>query len=150
LKINPSGIDIIATFEGWSSEVYLDPIGIPTIGYGSTWDAGGDRVTEAHPPISRKQGEDLLLQEIEHVEGAIGYLTAVPLTSNQFSALCSLVYNIGSGNYQSSTLRMKLNRGDYSGAGDEFWKWRRAGGRILKGLVRRRAVEADLFRTHIS
>lgn len=145
MKINKAGIDIIASFEGWSSEVYQDPIGIPTIGYGSIWDANGERVTMDHPPISREEGEQLLLREIEHVEGAITYLTTVPLTENQFSALCSLVYNIGSGNYQSSILRMKLNRGEYSGAAGEFWKWRRAGGRILKGLVRRRTAEADLF-----
>ncbi len=52
---------------------------------------------------------------------------------------------VGSDNYQSSTLRMKLNRRDYDGAAGEFWKWRRAGDKILAGLVRRRAAEKALF-----
>ena len=66
-----------------------------------------------------------------------------------FSATASLVYNIGTGNFQRSTLRMKLNRGYYEDAADEFPKWRKAGGRILKGLVRRRARERQLFLTDV-
>jgi lysozyme len=62
-----------------------------------------------------------------------------------YSSLASIIYNIGSGNFQRSTLRMKLNRGWYEAAADEFPKWRRAGGRILKGLVKRRAKERELF-----
>jgi lysozyme len=61
--------------------------------------------------------------------------------------LCSFVYNLGSGNFQSSTLRAKLNREEYEGAALEFPKWRRAGGKILKGLVARRKVEQSLFLT---
>jgi lysozyme len=59
--------------------------------------------------------------------------------------LCCLVYNVGSGRFRSSTIRMKLNRKDFNGASKEFSKWRRAGGRILRGLVRRRAEEEKLF-----
>jgi lysozyme len=59
--------------------------------------------------------------------------------------LQSFVYNLGSGRLQSSTLRRKINRGDFEGAADEFPKWRRAGGKILKGLVLRRAAERKLF-----
>ena len=62
-----------------------------------------------------------------------------------YSALCSFIFNVGSGNFQRSTMRMKLNRGDYYGASAEFPKWRKAGGRILKGLVKRRIVERELF-----
>ena len=62
-----------------------------------------------------------------------------------YSSLASIIYNIGSGNFQRSTLRMKLNRGWYEDAANEFPKWRRAGGRILKGLVKRRAKERELF-----
>jgi lysozyme len=64
---------------------------------------------------------------------------------NEFSSLCSFIYNVGSGNFQSSTMRMKLNRLDYGGAADEFPKWRKSAGRILPGLVRRRAAEKALF-----
>ena len=145
MKTNKAGIEIIKHFEGYSSTVYADPIGIPTIGYGSIWDINGKRLTMDHPPISEEVGEQLLKRELEHVERAIRHLIRVPLTENQFSAISSLAYNIGTSRLSSSTLRAKINREDYQGAADEFPKWRRAGGVILKGLVRRRAAERELF-----
>ena len=145
MKTNAAGLGIIKRFEGFSAEQYLCPAGIPTIGYGSTWDADRNRVTVDHPPVTEAEAEALLQQELDHVEGAIGKLIRVPLTENQFSALASFTFNLGSGNLQSSTLRMKLNRGEYDGAADEFPKWRRAGGKILRGLVRRREEERELF-----
>ena len=72
-----------------------------------------------------------------------GHINAAGLYVIQ--AVCSLAYNIGTGNLQSSTLRSKLNRMDYSGASDEFPKWRRASGKIMRGLVKRRAIEQELF-----
>ncbi len=145
MKTNKAGIEIIKHFEGYSSTVYADPIGIPTIGYGSIWDVNGKRLTMDHPPISEEVGEQLLKRELKHVERAIRHLIRVPLTENQFSAISSLAYNIGTSRLSSSTLRAKINREDYQGAADEFPKWRRAGGVILKGLVRRRAAERELF-----
>jgi len=68
-----------------------------------------------------------------------------PLSENQFSALVSFTYNVGSGNLQCSTLRMKLNKMDMAGAAKEFPKWRQAGGRILPGLVRHRIEERRLW-----
>ena len=87
----------------------------------------------------------MLRKEITHVEKGIRRLIKAELTENMFSALCSFAFNVGTGNLQRSTLRMKLNRGQYEDAADEFPKWRRAAGRILKGLVRRRASERALF-----
>ena len=84
---------------------------------------------------------------MHHIEGAIRRLIKTPLTINQFSALCSWGFNVGSGNVQSSSLRILLNRGDVEGAADEFPKWRKAGGRVLSGLVRRRVAERALFLT---
>ena len=118
---------------------------VPTIGYGSTWTFDGSRVTLHHPSITEDEAEILLLREIRNSEKAVDRLIQVDLNENEFSALCSFVYNLGSGNLQSSTLRAKLNRTDYEGAANEFPKWRRAGGRILAGLVRRRAAEKALF-----
>jgi len=63
----------------------------------------------------------------------------------QFDAIVSLAFNIGLGNLQASTLRMKYNRGDYAGAADEFLKWRKSNGVVLKGLERRREAERALF-----
>lgn len=145
MKINDAGLYIIKKYEGFSSSVYVCPSGRATIGYGSTWDDSGDPVTLDHADITVDEAEGLLRQEVAHVEKAIGRLTKASLTDNMFSALASLVYNIGSGAYQRSTLRMKLNREDYAGACGEFPKWRRGGGKILPGLVRRREEEAALF-----
>lgn len=145
MKTNERGLNIITSFEGWSSTPYLCPAGVPTIGYGSIWRRDGACVTMEHPEISNDEGEFLLRRELRHVEAAIGKLVKTELTENMFSALASFTYNLGSGNLQASTLRMKLKRGDYEGAADEFPKWRRAGGKILPGLVRRRAAERALF-----
>ena len=145
MKVNQEGREIIKHFEGYSSTVYADPIGIPTIGYGSIWDKEGNRLTMGHEPITEAEAEFLLVRELKHVEAAVTKLIRVPLTENQFSAVGSLTYNIGSGRLKSSTLRAKLNREDYLGASAEFPKWRRAGGRILNGLVRRRKAERELF-----
>jgi len=111
----------------------------------SIWGLDRARVTLAHQEISEDEGEVLLARMLTHTERAVRRLIAVPLTDGQFSALVSFTYNLGSGNLQRSTLRMKANRGDMRGAGDEFPKWRRAGGRILRGLVRRRAAERTLW-----
>ncbi len=147
--INEAGLNIIKHYEGWSSNVYLDPIGIPTIGYGSIWDINGDRVTVEHPPITRELGTKLLQKEISHIERAIGKLIETYLNDNQFSAVASLTYNIGTGNLQASTLRHYLNDEEFIDAANEFPKWRRAGGQILNGLVKRRNTEQELFMTEI-
>ena len=144
--INDKGLAIIKHYEGVSYNPYLDPIGIPTIGYGSIFGLDSNRVDMGHRRITESEATDLLIRECQEAEHAIARLVRVPLTSNQRSALISFVFNVGSGNFQRSTMRMKLNRKDYEGTAKEFWKWRRAGGKIFKGLVRRRASEEQLFR----
>jgi lysozyme len=145
MRVNEAALTIIKSFEGFSSDPYLDPIGIPTIGFGSIWSANGDRISMDHPPVDKNKATELLQREVRHVEAAIGRLIKAELTENMFSAIASLAYNIGTGNLQRSTLRIKLNRGKYLDAADEFPKWRKAGGRVLKGLVRRRIAERNLF-----
>lgn len=147
--INEAGLGIIKSFEGFAPTPYLCPANRWTIGFGSTWDIKGNAVTGSHLPVTRDEAGRLLAREVRHVEGAINKLVKSELTENMFSAIASLVYNIGTGNFQRSTLKMKLNRGEYENAADEFGKWRKAGGRILKGLVRRRAQERELFLTDV-
>tara|TARA_R100000808_G_scaffold20163_2_gene43669 strand:+ start:536 stop:1030 length:495 start_codon:yes stop_codon:yes gene_type:complete len=142
--INEAGMAIIKSFEGWSSSVYHCGARW-TIGYGSTYDSNRNRITADHPDIDEVEGELLLGQEVRHSEGAIRRLIGYPLNENQFSSLVSFCYNVGSGNLQKSSLRMKLNRGDLEGASAEFPKWRRSAGKILSGLVRRRQAERNLF-----
>ena len=147
--INAPGLGIIQAFEGFSAAPYRCPAARWTIGWGCTWDHRGNPVTAKHPAITKKQAEHLLRQEVSHSEGAVRRLIKAPLNENQFSACVSLCFNIGSGNFQKSTLRMKLNRLDYEGASAEFPKWRRSLGKVLSGLVRRRAAERLLFDTPV-
>jgi lysozyme len=143
--INEAGLEIIKRYEGWSPKSYRCPAARWTIGWGSTWDIDGNPVTSKHPRINEEQGTALLRREVRHVEKAIGRLITAELTPNMFSSLVSFCYNVGSGNLQRSSLRMKLNRGFYEAAADELPKWRRANGKILKGLVLRRKTERELF-----
>jgi lysozyme len=145
MMINNAGLELIKTFEGFSSSPYLDPIGIPTIGFGSIWNDDGSPVTMEQSDLDETEAERFLRREVHHIEKRIGRLIQAELTTNMFSALCSFAYNIGTGALQRSTMRMKLNRGWYEAAADEFPKWRKAGGRVLQGLVRRRIAERNLF-----
>tara|TARA_R110002124_G_scaffold229569_1_gene394755 strand:+ start:172 stop:615 length:444 start_codon:yes stop_codon:yes gene_type:complete len=147
MRINEIGLNLIKTFEGFRSEPYFCSAMVATIGFGSTWSFDGSRVTLSHPRINEAEAEELLLREIRNSEKAVNRLIKIELNENEHSALQSFVYNLGSGRLQSSTLRRKINRGDFEGAADEFPKWRRAGGKILKGLVLRRAAERKLFLT---
>ena len=144
---NEIGFQIIKTFEGFRSSPYRCSAGVPTIGFGSTRGFDGRSIPMDMEPIDEIEAEDLLRRDIKKAERSVERLIKVELNENEFSALCSFVYNLGSGNLQSSTLRAKLNREDRDGAADEFPKWRRAAGKILKGLVLRRASERKLFLT---
>tara|TARA_R110000822_G_scaffold76840_1_gene184775 strand:- start:115 stop:558 length:444 start_codon:yes stop_codon:yes gene_type:complete len=145
VRTGKPGLEIIKHFEGFSSDPYLCPADVATIGYGATYGFDHKRITMDHRPISLEEGEALLAQELASVERSVRRLVRVALTQNQFDALVSFTFNLGSGRLQSSTLRSKLNRGDYEGASGELPKWRKAGGRVLAGLVKRRFSEQKLF-----
>ncbi len=143
--INDKGLHLLKDFEGFSKEPYKDVAGIWTIGFGSIYGLSGKRVTANHPNITKDQAVNLMERDLKTTESRIASLVKVPLTENQFAALCSFVYNVGSGAFQRSTARMKLNRKDYLGCADEFLRWKYAGGRPIKGLLRRRVAERELF-----
>lgn len=145
MKTNEAGMEIIKTFEGFSSKVYRCPALVCTVGFGSTYGKDGKRITMKHPDVSKKEAEFLLHREVRHTEDAVRRLSKDRLNENQFSAVVSLGYNIGTGNLQSSTLMRMVRRGDIDEAADQFPRWKKANGRTLSGLVRRRAVERELF-----
>ena len=146
MQTSKEGIDLICHFEGWSSEVYLCPAKIPTRGYGFIRDMHGNRLTVDSGSITEAEGKEQLTHELIAFEDSVERLVnKVPLQQCQFDSLVSFTFNLGSGALQSSTLRRKLNRGNYDGAQREFRKWVYAGGRRLRGLVLRRAAEAELF-----
>ena len=143
MEVSGKGLKLIKVSEGLRLAPYLCPANVPTIGYGAT----GHNITLKMSPITESEASVLLLDELAWVYKIIRSRIRVELSQGQFDALCSLIFNIGSGNFISSTLRSKLNRGDYYGASMEFWKWRRGGGKILPGLVARRECERLLFVT---
>jgi lysozyme len=149
LKINPVAEAIIKRSEGLSLKVYLCPANIPTIGWGSIWRLDGTKVQLGDPDITRAHADLLFAKEVNHTATAVLNMIHVHLNLNQLSALVSFAYNVGTGHFRSSTLRSLLNRGDYLKASEEFWKWRRGGGVILRGLVIRRELEKNLFNTPI-
>lgn len=86
-----------------------------------------------------------MCQDAQIAERAVLGLINVPLTDGQFDALTSFTYNLGGGALQRSTLRRKINREEHADVPEQFMRWVWAGSRKLKGLVRRRAAEADLY-----
>ena len=92
MRINNSGLELIKTFEGFSSSPYLDPVGIPTIGFGSIWNDDGSPVTMEQSDLSEAEAEDFLRREVRHIEKSIGRLIQAELTENMFSSLLSLIH----------------------------------------------------------
>ena len=177
LKPSPACLDLISRFEGERLMAYLCPAGKPTIGFGHVilprfdWplfrycdasrvmrlikecQTAGRMTGEAQTVlrIDPEQARRLLEHDAQQVGRFLNSVTPVPLSQNQFDALVSLVFNIGQGNYATSTLRKKLAAGDFAGAAAEFDKWAMAtvNGKKQKltGLVNRRAAERALFET---
>jgi lysozyme len=139
-KIGPEGIALIKQFEGCELTAYKDPVGILTIGYGST----GPHVKPGMT-ITEAEAEALLRKDLSRFEAAVEKLAGTA-SQGQFDAMVSLAFNIGEGAFGKSTLLKLHKTGNYPGAASEFGKWVRAGGKVLKGLVRRRAAEAELYR----
>ncbi|MGD1948482.1 MAG: lysozyme [Leptolyngbyaceae cyanobacterium] len=138
-QTNASGVHLIKSFEGLRLKAYQDAVGVWTIGYGTT------RGVKPGQEISEAQAEALLKADLNRFEQAVNQAVRVSINDNQFAAIVSFTYNVGSGAMRSSTLLRKLNRRDIYGAANEFPRWNRAGGRVLAGLTRRRNAERALF-----
>jgi lysozyme len=167
-EINIAGIELIKSFEGIMDgdpttanlDPYLDPIGIWTIGYGHAIVVGKDflrgkqnraKAFALYPGgITMAEAETLLRADVMDKCRDVDSLVKVSLNDNQYAAIVSFTFNLGVGNLKQSTLLKKLNAGDFAGAAKEFAKWNKAGGRVLAGLTRRRAAEAELFRRPVS
>lgn len=148
MKIGERGLNLIKESEGLRLKPYLCPAGIPTIGYGNTYydDDNETKVTLDDKPITVERAEELLRNIIDtHYSKFVNKYVTVELNQNQFDALVSFSYNVGVGNLKHSTLLRKLNSGDYTGASEEFSRWNKSKGRVLKGLTKRRLNEKLLF-----
>lgn len=146
-RITPQqAVDLVSRFEGLRLDAYPDPGtgGKPwTVGYGHT--EGVDENTH----ISAADATRLLALDLhnagQHVEDCV-HLDVVELNTNEFSALCSLVFNIGRTNFEQSTLVHMLNAGaSRADVADQFLRWNHAGGKVMQGLTNRRTAERELF-----
>ena len=141
MKISNKGIDFIKSFESFSPTKYICSGGMRTIGYGHTIKQG-----EHFEGISQCQAEEILVQDLCLAEKSVLRNIRAPLEQNQFDALTSFVFNLGGGSLQRSSLRQKINYGgDANEIYDEFVKWVYAGGKKLRGLLRRREAEAEMY-----
>lgn len=138
-----AGRDLIKKFEALKLVGYLDPIGIPTIGWGTTIIDG--RAVRVGERITLEKAEACFTKDLAKFENFVRDLVNVPLTQPQFDALVSFTYNLGPTNLKKSTLLRLINQGRLREAQPQFLRWNRAGGRVLKGLTRRRLAEAVLF-----
>ena len=139
MTLSASALVGLAVFEGYSPTTYLDVVGIPTIGFGST---GKDiRTGQKIDPVTALQRK---LADVQKFEGALKNCVKVPLHQHEYDAYISLSYNIGPVAFCNSTLVKKLNAEDYAGACREILRWNRAGGKVVKGLSNRREQEYRL------
>jgi len=134
-------IDLVEHFEGYRPNVYKCSGGYDTIGIGHLVKSGEDW----SQGITKDQAREVLAKDLLSAERAVLRLTKVPLSDGQFDALVSFVFNLGSGCYQRSLLRQRVNREEHLDASNTFWMYRRANGKIMKGLVRRREAERILY-----
>jgi lysozyme len=148
--ISNDGIDLVKTFEGLHKvqpdgtiSSYLCPAGKWTIGYGSC------KGVRSGMKITIEEAELRLREDLRTAEADVKRYVTVPLTQGQYDALVSFVFNLGAGNFRSSTLLKKLNQGLYNDVPEQIMRWNKArvGGKltVLNGLTRRRAAEAAIF-----
>lgn len=152
MAVNDATIRLITEFEGFVDHWYADVAHgwkVPTAMYGHTNATGNEPFykTEADRKLkfTKEQGISTLKKDLLRYEQAVDKLVKVPLNANQRGALVSFTYNLGEGNFGKSTLLKKVNAGDFFGAGKEFGKWNKAGGKVLAGLTSRREAERQLF-----
>jgi lysozyme len=144
MKTSKAGVDFIKGYEKLKLQPYKCSGGWWTIGYGHA-------ISKTDKPdwsVTPTEAIELLERDLSKAEGAVGRYIRVRLVQCQFDALVSFTFNAGTGALQSSTLRQKLNRGEYDDAANEFGRWIIAGGQRSLGLIRRREAERRLYVAH--
>ena len=139
MNISKNGIALIKRFEGCKLTAYQDIVGVWTIGFGFT------RGVRAGDTMTMAECEHRLEDELRQYEAAVLSATNDKVTQNQFDALVSLAWNIGVAGMRGSSIIKFHNAGNYKAAAAAFALWNRAGGKVVQGLVNRRAAEAALY-----
>lgn len=144
MQASENCLNLIKHFEGCRLSAYQDSRNIWTIGVGHTKGVSPGMV------ITQEQADQLLSADLVTAEEAVNSDVRCALNQNEFDALCSLCFNIGSGNFKSSTVVRKLNAGDIQGAADAILMWNRVNEVVSAGLQRRREAERALFLTPVA
>jgi lysozyme len=139
MALGPKGRALIQSFESLRLQAYQDQRGVWTIGWGHT---GG---VVPYQETTPGEADEWFTQDTQAACSAVTRTTDVPLSQEQFDALVSLCFNIGQGNFGSSTLLKFLNAGDMTNAAAQFLVWDRVNGVPNAGLLRRRQAEQALF-----
>ncbi len=136
MKISSKGIALISKLEGFRSKPYLDSANVATIGYGSTFYLDGRRVKMTDDPISKDDAHRLLSIVANKFAVSVDKYVTTCLNQNQFDALVSFTYNVGSGAFKNSTLLKVVNKdpNNYDEVNRQMLRWVRAGGKVLDGL----------------
>jgi lysozyme len=139
--------DLCLVFEGMYLKPYLCPANVPTLGVGSTFYENGTRVSLADPAITRERAMALLEWELNHCLPKVRRLCPglKDWGEQATGAILDFAFNCGTGALQSSTLRKRINADDIDGSKTELMRWVRGGGKVLPGLVKRRAAEIALL-----
>lgn len=143
-EINAKTVELIKKFEGLRLTSYRDAVGVWTIGYGHT-SAAGRPLVLAKMVITEAEADEILLRDLLKVRADVEAIVDVPLNDNQFGALVSFVFNLGLSRLAGSTLLRLVNARAFEAVPAQFARWKYAGGRVLEGLVVRRAAEAGLW-----
>ena len=139
MRTSAKGITLIKAFESLRTQAYRCPAGIPTIGFGHT---AGVKMGDY---IDADKATQLLTEDLRQFEAVVNR-ECPNINQSQFDALVAFSFNVGSGNFQKSSLLKKVkSKADNPAIRDEFMKWTKAGKVELAGLVRRRKAEADLY-----
>lgn len=145
MTTSDKGIDFIKRWEGSRQEVYLDPIGLPTLGVGHLLSPEELKLFPVGTKLSLEQVNGFLRKDLSKAEFTVSDKVVHDLDQHEFDSLVSFVFNIGEGNFSKSTLLRLLNSGLIEDASKEFSRWIYAKGKILPGLVKRREAEKNLF-----
>lgn len=146
MKLSENGYKLICEFEGLKLKPYLCSAKVPTIGYGNTYYPDGKKVTLLDKPITKEYAFEIFKEVADRFAKRVNERLKKPVTQNQFDAMVSFAYNIGTGAFATSTLlkKVNINPNDLT-IRNEFMKWTKAGGKVVQGLVNRRQKEADVY-----
>ena len=150
MQISEKGLSLIAYYEGLKVSPYLDAVGIPTIGLGTIVYPDGKKVTMADPPITKEQAYDFCKDHLKGIsESLTNFLEKIEFAveQNEFDALLCFAYNLGMAPIlnKGKTMHEALCERHRGKIRDAFLIYNRAGGKILRGLTRRRRSESILF-----